>query len=166
MAKRGAKSKYEQLVKPYLETIQEKVRQGITEAEIAKALNISIASLNNYKQQHEELRDALSKNKGADVLQGLINAGIKAATGYYVDNEKVIYGRDEAGNVVVQQVIKEKTWQPPNQSLNKFYVQNYGKEQGFTTDPLEYELKKAKAEFDEKLEKAKNWDVEIKDDDK
>lgn len=166
MAKRGAKSKYEQLVKPYLETIQEKVRQGITEAEIAKALNISIASLNNYKQQHEELREALSKNKGADVLQGLINAGIKAATGYYVDNEKVIYGRDEAGNVVVQQVIKEKTWQPPNQSLNKFYVQNYGKDQGFTSDPLEYELKKAKAEFDEKLEKAKNWDVEIKDDDK
>lgn len=166
MAKRGAKSKYEQLVKPYLELIQEKVRQGITEAEIAKALNISIASLNNYKQKHEELRDALSKNKGADVLQGLINAGIKAATGYYVDNEKVIYGRDEAGNVVVQQVIKEKTWQPPNQSLNKFYVQNYGKEQGFTTDPLEYELKKARAEFDEKLEKAKNWDVDIKDDEK
>lgn len=166
MAKRGAKSKYEQLVKPYLELIQNKVRQGITEAEIAKALNISIASLNNYKQQHEELRDALSKNKGADVLQGLINAGIKAATGYYVDNEKVIYGRDEAGNVVVQQVIKEKTWQPPNQSLNKFYVQNYGKEQGFTADPLEYELKKAKAEFDEKLEKAKNWDIELKDDDK
>lgn len=166
MAKRGAKSKYEQLVKPYLETIQGKVRQGITEAEIAKALNISIASLNNYKRQHKELYEALSKNKGADVLQGLINAGIKAATGYYVDNEKVIYGRNEAGEVVVVQVIKEKTWQPPNQSLNKFYVQNYGKEQGFTTDPLEYELKKAKAEFDEKLEKAKNWDVDIKDDDK
>lgn len=166
MAKRGAKSKYEQLVKPYLETIQEKVRQGITEAEIAKALNISIASLNNYKRQHKELYEALSKNKGADVLQGLINAGIKAATGYYVDNEKVIYGRNEDGEVVVVQVIKEKTWQPPNQSLNKFYVQNYGKDQGFTSDPLEYELKKAKAEFDEKLEKAKNWDVDIKDDEK
>ena len=166
MAKRGAKSKYEQLVKPYLETIQEKVRQGITEAEIAKALNISIASLNNYKRQHKELYEALSKNKGADVLQGLINAGIKAATGYYVDNEKVIYGRNEDGEVVVVQVIKEKTWQPPNQSLNKFYVQNYGKEQGFTADPLEYELKKAKAEFDENLEKAKNWDVDIKDDEK
>ena len=166
MAKRGAKSKYEQLVKPYLELIQEKVRQGITEAEIAKALNISIASLNNYKQQHEELREALCKNKGADVLQGLINAGIKAATGYYVENEKVIYGRDENGEVVVQQVVKEKTWQPPNQSLNKFYVQNYGKEQGFTTDPLDYELKKARAEFDEKLEKAKNWDVDLKDNEK
>ena len=166
MAKRGAKGKYEQLVKPYLDLIQEKVRQGITEAEIAKALNISVASLNNYKQQHKELLEALSKNKGADVLQGLINAGIKAATGYYADNEKVIYGRDENGEVVVVQVIKEKTWQPPNQSLNKFYVQNYGKEQGFTADPLEYELKKARAEFDEKLEKAKNWDVNLEEQNK
>lgn len=166
MAKRGAKSKYEQLVKPYLDLIQEKVRQGITEAEIAKALNVSIASLNNYKQQHEELREVLSKNKGADVLQGLINAGIKAATGYYVENEQTIYGRDENGNVVVQQVIVKKEWQAPNQSLNKFYVQNYGKAEGFTTDPLEYELKKARAEFDEKLERAKNWDVELKDDHK
>lgn len=167
MAKRGAKGKYEQLVKPYLDLIQEKVRQGITEAEIAKALNISIASLNNYKQQHEELREALSRNKGADVLQSLINAGIKAATGYYAENEQVVYGRDaETGEVVVVQVIKKKEWQAPNQSLNKFYVQNYGKEQGFTADPLEYELKKARAEFDEKLERAKNWDVELKDDHK
>ena len=167
MAKRGAKSKYEQLVQPYLDEIQKKVRQGITEAEIAKALNISVASLNNYKQQHKELLEALSKNKGADVLQGLINAGIKAATGYYVENEQVIYGRDaETGEVVVQQVIKKKEWQAPNQSLNKFYVQNYGKAEGFTTDPLEYELKKARAEFDEKLEKAKNWDVNLEDQNK
>lgn len=167
MAKRGAKSKYEQLVQPYLDLIQQKVRQGITEAEIAKSLNISVASLNNYKQQHKELLEALSKNKGADVLQGLINAGIKAATGYYVENEQVIYGRDAAtGEVVVQQVIKKKEWQAPNQSLNKFYVQNYGKAEGFTTDPLEYELKKARAEFDEKLEKAKNWDVNLEDQNK
>lgn len=163
MAKRGAKGKYEHQVKPYLDLIQTKVRQGITEAEIAKALGISIASLNNYKQQHEELREALSKNKGADVLQSLVNAGIKAATGYYAENEQIVYGRDENGNVVVQQVIKKKEWQAPNQSLNKFYVQNYGKEQGFTADPLEYELKKARAEFDEKIERAKNWDVELND---
>lgn len=162
MAKRGAKNKYEQLVKPYLDMIQQKVRQGITEAEIAKALNISIATLNNYKQQHEELREALSKNKGVEVLQGLVNAGIQAATGFYVENEQVVYGVDDEGNPVIKQVVKNKVWQPANPTLNKFYVQNYGKEQGFTNDPLEFELKKAKAEFDEQLEKAKNWDIDFK----
>ena len=162
MAKRGAKSKYELLVKPYLDLIQEKVKQGITEAEIAKALNISIASLNNYKARHEELREALSKNKGAAVLQGLINAGIEAAKGHYVENEQIIYGIDENGNPYIKQVIKNKVWQPANTALNKFYVTNYGKEQGFTADPLEYELKKQKAEFEKKLAEADNWDKIIK----
>ena len=82
MAKRGAKSKYETNVKPYLETIKKKVRQGITEAAIAEALGISVATLNNYKNKHDELKDALTKDKGADILDSLINAGIEAAKGY------------------------------------------------------------------------------------
>lgn len=160
--KRGARSKYESCVQPYLELIKEKVRQGIVEAEIAKALNISVTSLNNYKAQHKELRDALTKNKGADILQALINAGVKAATGYYAENEQTIYGTDENGNPTIKQVVKNKVWQPPNPALNQFYVKNYGKEQGFTADPLEYELKQQKAEFDKKLAEAENWDKILK----
>lgn len=155
--KRGAKSKYETLCLPYLEEINKKVRQGVTEAEIAKALGISVASLNNYRNKYPEFREALSKNKGADVLKELINAGIEAAKGSYKENEQTYYTMDEEGNPVIEKVIVYKQWQPPNPSLNKFYVQNFGKEQGFSNDPLAYELKKKKQEFDEKLEKKKNW---------
>jgi len=161
MAKRGAKSKYETLVKPYLTEINDKVRQGITEAEIAKALGISVASLHNYRNAHKEFADALSKDRGADVLQGLINAGIEAAKGCYIENEQSVYTVDEDGNPVLEKVIKNKVWQPPNPALNKFYVQNFGREQGFSNDPLQYELKKQKQEFDEKLEKAKNWHLKL-----
>ena len=161
MAKRGAKSKYETLVKPYLEEVNKKVREGVTEAEIAKALGISVASLNNYRNQYDDFREALSKNKGADVLQSLVNAGIEAAIGGYKENEQITYKMDENGNPVITQVVKTKVWQPPNSTLHKFYVLNYGKEQGLVNDPLEYELKKKKQEFDEKLEQAKNWDIKI-----
>ena len=161
MAKRGAKSKYETLVKPYLTEINDKVRQGITEAEIAKALGISVASLHNYRNAHKEFADALSKDRGADVLQGLINAGIEAAKGCYIENEQSVYTVDEDGNPVLEKVIKNKVWQPPNPALNKFYVQNFGREQGFSNDPLQYELKKQKQAFDEKLEKAKNWHLKL-----
>lgn len=157
MAKRGAKNKYETHVLPYLELIKEKVRQGVIEAEIARALGISVASLNNYKNKHPELAEALSKNKGADVLQALINAGVQAAQGHFVTNEQTIYTVDEDGNPVIERVITNKVWQPPNASLNKFYVQNYGREQEFTADPLQYSLKKKKQEFDEALERKKNW---------
>ena len=161
MAKRGAKSKYDTLVKPYLTVINEKVRQGVTEAAIAKALGISVASLNNYRNKYPECAEALSKDKGADVLQDLLNAGIEAAKGSYKENEQTIYTMDEEGNPVIEKVIVNKIWQPPNPSLNKFYVQNFGKAQGFSNDPLQLELKKRKQEFDEKIEKAKNWHLEL-----
>ena len=157
MAKRGAKSKYETLVKPHLKEINEKVRQGVTEAAIAKALGISVASLNNYRNKYPEFAEALSKDKGADVLQDLLNAGIEAAKGSYKENEQTIYTMDEDGNPVIEKVIVNKIWQPPNPSLNKFYVQNFGKAQGFSNDPLQHELKKQKQEFDQKLEEKKNW---------
>lgn len=161
MAKRGAKSKYETLVKPYLTVVNEKVRQGITEAEIAKALGISVASLHNYKNTYPEFAEALSKDRGADVLQGLVNSGIEAAKGYYKENTQTIYGIDEDGNPVIEKVIVNKVWHAPNPALHKFYTLNFGKEQGFSSEPLEFELRKKKWEFDEKLEKAKNWFVDF-----
>lgn len=161
MAKRGAKSKYETCVMPYLETIKAKVKEGVTEEAIAQSLGISVASLNNYRNKYPEFAEALSKDKGADCLQDLINAGIEAAKGSYKENEQTIYTMDEEGNPVIEKVIVNKVWQPPNPALNKFYVVNFGKAQGFSNDPLQHELKKQKQEFDEKLEKAKNWHLKI-----
>ena len=57
----GAKSKYETNIKPYLKEIRKKIKEGVTESEIAKALGISVASLNNYKLKYPELKEALSK---------------------------------------------------------------------------------------------------------
>ena len=161
MAKRGAKNKYETLVKPYLTDIEKKVREGVTEENIATALGICVASLNNYKNKYPELKEALSKDKGADELKALVNAGVEAAKGRYVENEQTIYTVDENGNPVLEKVIKNKVWQPPNPALNKFYVQNFGKEKGFSNDPLQLELKRQKQEFDEKLEKLKNWHLDL-----
>jgi predicted transcriptional regulator len=156
-----AKCRYFDCVQPYLDTIRKKVREGVTEVEIAKSLGISKATLENYKNQFPELREALSKNKGSDVLEKLINAGIESACGCYKENEQTFYKMDENGEPVIEKVIVFKQWQPANQSLNKFYVQNFGKEQGFSNNPLEFDLQKKKQEFMEKLERQKNWDKDI-----
>lgn len=145
----GAKGKYETCVKPYLKEINKKVRQGIVEEEIAKALGISVASLNNYKNQHPELKEALSKNKGKDVLQQLINAGIRSATGYFEEEEEtiiVLVGDDN--EVAKKQKVIRKKWNPPNPSLNMYYTKFYGKDKGFTGDPLKHELEQAKFDFE------------------
>lgn len=161
MAKAGRKSKYETCIKPYLAEINKKVRQGITEEEIAKSLGICVATLNNYRNQYKEFAEALSKDKGADVLQKLINSGIESACGYFKENETTIITLDEDGKPSKRQKTITKTWYPPNPSLNQFYVKNYGKEEGFVSDPLEYELKKAKQETDEIILKEKNFDIDF-----
>jgi transcriptional regulator with XRE-family HTH domain len=163
MARRGAKGKYEQQVKPYLAEINKKVREGVTEEQIAKALGISVASLNNYKRDYPELKEALSKDKGADVLQDLVNAGLDAAKGSYKTNTQIVYVPDpnDPDKLIIEKVIENKVWQAPNASLHKMYVFNYGKEEGYTNDPLEYALKKARQEAQQKVEDAKNWHLNI-----
>lgn len=157
MAKRGAKNKYETCVKPYLAEINKKVREGVIEREIANSLGISVASLNNYRNKYPEFAEALSKDKGADVLQELINVGIEAAKGYYKEIETTVIVLDEDGNPSKRQKTIQKQWYPPNPALHKFYALNFGKEQGLVNDPLEFELKKAKQEFDQEKEKKTNW---------
>lgn len=161
MAKVGAKNKYETLVKPYLEQINEKVRQGVTEREIAKSLGICVASLNNYRNKYPEFAEALSKDKGAEALQKLINSGIESACGCYREEEQTVYKIDENGEPVIEKVVRSKRWFPPNALLHKFYALNFGKEEGLTNDPLEHALRVRKQEFDEKLERQKNWDKDI-----
>ena len=82
---RGRKCLYDEIVKPRLAWINEQVRNGIREAAIADALGITEVTLNNYKKKYPELKEALSKNKGADVLQRLINSGIESACGQWIE---------------------------------------------------------------------------------
>ena len=157
---KGRKSKYEEAVKPYLDEINKKVQEGVIEEEIAKSLGISVATLNNYKLKYPELKEALSKDKGIAVLQKLINAGIESACGYYKDEITIV--KDEVGR---ERKNVTRRWYPPNATLNRFYVMNFGKDKGFVDSPLDYELKKAKQELDEALIKDKNWDVDFGDND-
>lgn len=147
----GRKSKYDQAVKPFLDEINKKIREGVTEEAIAKSLGISVASLNNYRNKYPEFREALSKNKGKDVLQQLINAGIQNAIGYYKDEVSIV---EKDG---VRTTTKTRKWVPANGTLNIFYVKNFGKDEGFANDPLDYELKKAKAELERKQSEDEDW---------
>lgn len=170
MAKRGAKSKYECQVKPYLTEIHKKVREGVTEAAIAESLGISVASLNNYRNLYPELKEALSKDKGADCLSQLINAGVEAAIGgvkTVTKPVKLTRKEYENGKLVSSEeyikYVEEEIYVPANASLNQFYVLNYGKSKGFARDPLDYDIKKDKHEFEKKLTQKQNWNLDLED---
>ena len=68
----GRKSKYDINIKPNLAWISEQIKNGVIEAEIAKALKISVATLNNYKLKYPEFKEALTKDKAINIKQKLI----------------------------------------------------------------------------------------------
>lgn len=154
---RGRKCLYDEHVKPRLEWINEQVRNGISEKAIAQALSITEQTLNNYKKKYPELAEALSKNKGADVLQRLINSGVESACGQWVTEETIIVQLDEDGNPSKRQKTTTKRYIPPNPSLNQYYTKHFGQSEGFTGDPLALEFKKAKLEFDKAVQSEKDW---------
>lgn len=154
---RGRKCLYDELVKPRLEWVKEQVRNGITEKAIAEALGITEQTLTNYKHKYPEFAELLSKDKGADVLQKLINSGIEAACGQWVEEETTTIVLDEDGKPSKRQKIITKKYIPPNASLNQYYTKFYGKEEGFTGDPLALEFKQAKLDFDKAVQSAKDW---------
>lgn len=156
-AGRGRKCKYDDQVKPHLKWINEQVRNGISEKAIAQALKITEQTLNNYKKKYPEFAEALSANKGAAVLQRLINGGIEAACGMWVEEETTIIQLDANGNPKKRQKQITKKYIPPNPTLNQYYTKHFGQEEGFTADPLALEFKKAKLEFDKAVQGEKDW---------
>lgn len=154
---KGRKSKYDRLVKPRLAWINEQVRNGVTEKAIAAALGITEQTFNNYKHRYPEFVEAVTDNKGKDVLQRLINSGVEAACGQWVEEETITVQLDENGEPSKRQKIITKKYIPPNSSLNQYYTKHFGKEEGFTGDPLALDFKKAKLDFDKAVQSTKDW---------
>lgn len=153
----GRKERYETNVKPLLNEINAAIMRGCTEEQIANELSISISTLNNYKKKYPELREALTKNKGAVALQRLVNAGIEAACGKWVDETTTTVALDEDNRPTKKQQVTTHRYVAPSPALHLFYVKLYGKDEGFVSDPLELELKKAKLEFEKQAQSVKDW---------
>lgn len=155
---RGRKCKYDEAVKPHLEWINAQIRNGVTEKAIAAELGITEQTLENYKKKYPELAEALKKGKGADVLQRLINSGVEAACGQWVEEVTTVVQLDEYGNPSKRQRTSTRRYIPPNPALNQYYTKHYGQEEGFTADPMVLEFKKAKLAFDKAVQSSKDWE--------
>lgn len=82
-----AVGKYDTHVKPKLLLIEAWARDGLTDEDIYKNLDISHDSFYKYKKEHPELTEALKRGK--EVIDVMVeNALLKAALGYdYTEEE-------------------------------------------------------------------------------
>lgn len=108
------KSMYSELVAPKLDTIEGLYREGATLAQIADYLGISEKTLCNYKNQHEELAEAL-KRGNQDAIYAVENSLFRSACGYMYEEQEVT----KSGAVVTVQ-----KYAKPNVNAQIFFLKN------------------------------------------
>ena len=148
----GRKSRYETHVKPYLQQISEWY-ELLTEAQIAKKLGISVASLENYKKQYPELAECL-KNGKEHLIEELKNSLKKKAKGFTYEESKTVI-REENGKMV-KVVEKYKRYAVPDTGAIHLLLKNLD-ETWRNDDHSTIDLKRQKLELEKEKAEADNW---------
>lgn len=113
------KSKYETNVKPELFKIKMWARNGLSDEQIAKNLNISLSTYYDYKNKFSEFSEALRDGKEISDYE-VENALYKKATGHQI-KETVITKNTEGETVTVKEIIKEIS---PDINAIMFWLRN------------------------------------------
>lgn len=106
----GRPSKYQTHVEPKLLLVAAWARNGLTDEDICKNLDVSVAAFSNYKLEYVELKESLKTNKDeADVI--VENSLYKRALGYMYDEvtreQKLDPLTGETALVITKVVTKE-----------------------------------------------------------
>jgi hypothetical protein len=107
-----AKGKYEYWLTPEgLLRLESYARDGLTDEQIARNMNISIATLYNWKKDYLEILEALKRGKEVVDIQ-VENALLKRALGYKYTERKVEHSADGDKVIVTEkEVIPDTTAQ-------------------------------------------------------
>jgi hypothetical protein len=148
------KPKYNEYVKPHIKDIEQWVRVGVEEREIARMLGISVQSLNVYKKQHSELSESLKKGRQHLVIE-LKNKLVERALGQSVTEttkQYVVLAKDGSKNTHVE---KHVTKHPPDVAALQILLKNW--DRGWSDKPAELDIKRAELEL-KKAVAEQNWE--------
>lgn len=152
MAKRGRKSKSDFILES-MEQIKEWTKYGTLEKDIAENLGISVSTLEKYKNEIPELKEAL-KNGRKNLVFELKNALVKKAMGYDYEEKKQYITEDDNGNRKKHTEIMTKHMPPDVGAINSA-LQNLDDE--WYRDKRGIELKRQELELRKQMADDKEW---------
>lgn len=145
---------YERRVKPYLDKVAE-MALTMTEAQIAKALDISYSAFRRYKNAHEELMAAIKKGRRELVLE-LKSTLIQKAKGFdYTETTETEERNKITGDLELTKRETRIRHACPDVAAINLLLKNYDSE--WRNDPAEYELKKQALELQKKKADEAEW---------
>ena len=146
---RGRKNKYETHVKPYLADITDWCKT-MTEKQISKKLGIAYSTWCEYKNDHEELSEAVKRGRQNLVME-LKSTLIERAKGFQYTEKKTV----KVGGEIVKEEIYTKSALPDVASIN-LLLKNYDSE-NWANDPQIVELRKKELELRERQIENSEW---------
>lgn len=149
--KKGRPNKYESHVKPRFAEINEWLRSGATDKQIADNLGINERVFCRYKKQYSELSDLLKNGRKKVVLE-IKSALFRRAVGFQYTESKVI--EDGEGNYKKETYTKTAL---PDPTSAMMLLRHWDKESGWTADPQMLELKKKEFELKKEHMESEVW---------
>ena len=174
MNKGGRPSKYESDVKPRFKEIEEWLKIGATDKELADNLGVNKSTLCEYKKRFQEFNE-LIKNSRKQPVQAIKAALYKRATGFVYSEKKTVVEKmklpkelkeylEDAGfdtyNLQQPEVIRTELYEKysvPDPASAMILLKHWDKESEWTNDPASLELKKQELELKKQQIESETW---------
>lgn len=154
MAEKGRKGLYFKLVEPRLKEIEEWVRAGNTNTDIAKALGVSIQTFCEYLNKHPEL-DATVTDARKSAINEVKQALFRKAIGFEYEETKTYIKKDDDGKEYkYTERVKKKSL--PDTGAIGMWLRNYDKEWR-DKDNVTVEMKRLELELKQKMAEKDLW---------
>jgi replicative superfamily II helicase len=145
-----AKSKWH-LIEEKLPLIIKWCRDGLSEDQIMKNIGIKKTAFSRYKNEREELRNALKKGKEVFITE-IENALSKRALGFEYEETKTYIKYEDGKEVKYQE--RTKKYYPPDVAACSILLKN--KDRGNWSDnPMKIDLERELMEFKKEMERMK-----------
>lgn len=148
--KKGRKSKYDTIIKPRETEIAEMLKLGATDKEIAKNLRISPQTFCEYKTRFPEFNEFIKENRKSPII-AIKAALFKRACGYTATEKTINETKD--GTFIT---IKEKHI-PADPASAMILLKHWARDEGWTNDPAQLQLKERELELKKQLAEKDNW---------
>jgi len=145
-------NKYDEYVKPHLKDIRKWVLD-LNERQIAEKLGITQQSLEKYKKEHPELKEALIQGR-KDLVIDLKDSLRRKARGFYYTEAKTTIKDDNGKKVEV--IEKHEKYAQPDTGAIHLLLKNLD-EEWHNDDAFQMEMKRLQAELDRDRLEAQKW---------
>ena len=167
-------SKYESDVKPRFHEIEDWLKIGATDKEVAENLGINKATFCEYKKKYSELNE-LVKNARKMPVQAIKAALFKRATGFMYSEKKTVIEYEEwsdevkdllaqmgvnAENVEKRKLVRVELYEKnalPDPASAMILLKHWDKEHEWTQDPASLQLKKEELALKKKHIESEVW---------